>query len=375
MSIQNREVIIPVSETKIVSTIISHELKNPLNAIIGFSDLIIEEDSISDIKVFAGIIKKNGAKLLDKIHSIVDVGLQFRNSEIKLGFVNLDRLFSEINFKLENEGIIIKGILCYTSNRNDHPFELLTDVDKFSKISHSLIRCLAAGNPGNKLFCRYYKLENSNGQQMFVLGISTDVPVTIDNCQQILNSKDNAEDRKKFKYQEGFGVELAICELISSQIDGRIYLGYDSNNSNIYFTIPISEMYSSDKQKFEELNLILTEEDDEKYFAICKYLKKYPFRIIRTSKQLIGKTIQLISDVKVVMTTVRERAALDQIRILKDAHKSVIFIVEKECSEDENFETSSYDNLQVVKDLIEGFEIEKVLEIYFHKRYQTKFKI
>ena len=46
MDRKNNDVIIPVNGSKVVSTIISHELKNPLNAIIGFSDLIIEENSI-----------------------------------------------------------------------------------------------------------------------------------------------------------------------------------------------------------------------------------------------------------------------------------------------------------------------------------------
>ena len=92
MDRKNNDVIIPVNGSKVVSTIISHELKNPLNAIIGFSDLIIEENSINDIKVFASIIKKNGSQLLDKIHNIIEAGLNTKNPEINLQYVDLQRV-------------------------------------------------------------------------------------------------------------------------------------------------------------------------------------------------------------------------------------------------------------------------------------------
>ena len=74
----------------------SHELRTPLNSIIGFSEVLVDIDSLSDKqKRYAKTIQKSGRQLLDMINDILDLAkLEAGKMDLKLGEFRIDTIIS-----------------------------------------------------------------------------------------------------------------------------------------------------------------------------------------------------------------------------------------------------------------------------------------
>ncbi len=74
----------------------SHELRTPLNSIIGFSEVLVEIDSLNDKqKRYAKTIQKSGRQLLDMINDILDLAkLEAGKMDLKLSEFRIDTIIS-----------------------------------------------------------------------------------------------------------------------------------------------------------------------------------------------------------------------------------------------------------------------------------------
>lgn len=92
-----------ISAEKLKSTFISnmsHEVRTPLNAIVGFSGLIVSAASEEERKIYAGIITENNERLLRLVNDIFDL------SQIEAGAVNFQYSEFDVNDLLrELEGV------------------------------------------------------------------------------------------------------------------------------------------------------------------------------------------------------------------------------------------------------------------------------
>lgn len=106
----------------------SHELRTPLNAVIGFSNLIYEEDDIDEIHDFSRIINNNSNMLLNLIEDLFDISLiESQQLKLELGVFDivhtikevfeifpvememLNKLNIDLKLSVEHQQLLVKG--------------------------------------------------------------------------------------------------------------------------------------------------------------------------------------------------------------------------------------------------------------------------
>jgi len=68
----------------------SHDLRTPLNTILGLSNIISEEDDVKDIKEYGGQIEKSAKELLEMVNELLDFSdIELKKSTVKLIPINV----------------------------------------------------------------------------------------------------------------------------------------------------------------------------------------------------------------------------------------------------------------------------------------------
>lgn len=130
----------------------THQLRTPINAILGFSEVFIKENSDKELLVHVDEINKNGEHLLDLVDDIVNF------SQLETGKLELN----EREYELSEAFLLFKDILerhgsryRQTITRNitsDMPKRLYGDVKKVAQVCERLCNFIDNGDDENYIF-------------------------------------------------------------------------------------------------------------------------------------------------------------------------------------------------------------------------------
>ena len=101
----------------------SHDIRTPMNAIIGFSDLLGKNlDNEEKVREYLGKIKSSGNILMSIIDQVLEVArIESRTAILKTEAANLSELFYSVNTVLESD-IQMKGIHCSIDTNVQHKY-------------------------------------------------------------------------------------------------------------------------------------------------------------------------------------------------------------------------------------------------------------
>ena len=101
----------------------SHDIRTPMNAIIGFSDLLGKNlDNEEKVREYLGKIKSSGNILMTIIYQVLEVArIESGTSILKTEAANLSELFYSVNTVLESD-IQMKGIHCSIDTNVQHKY-------------------------------------------------------------------------------------------------------------------------------------------------------------------------------------------------------------------------------------------------------------
>lgn len=253
---------------------ISHEIRTPMNAIIGFSNMIPNEESKKKVSEYIEIITKSGNLLLSLINDILDLSkIESGSSIIKKSEVELFKLMKDLKtqFRIElknrnksNIKIIISGNKkekIYTDSKklNQILMNLITNSIKFTEKGY-----IEIGYNIKKSFVHFYVKDTG-------IGIKEDkLDVVFDRFNQV--------DRQNIRKQEGTGLGLTICKATVELLGGKIWIDSEyGNGTTVYFTIPYEKMelnstvdetisnISTPKKEISNKNVLVIEDDDTNY--------------------------------------------------------------------------------------------------------------
>ncbi len=225
----------------------SHEIRTPLNSIIGFSDLLLDEDASHDEReMYSSMISTAGRSLLQLIEDIIDISkieagqLRINNTEFEVNHV-LEELwltFEKEKVKRGKENLEIK----LTRIHKDTSLNLFSDELRFRQIFINLLtNAIKFTDEGSIEFG--YRAVSPHKIQFFVKDTGSGI-----------NAKDTTLIFERFgqsnqdyvKNKEGKGLGLAITNSLVKLLGGNIWVDSEIDmGSTFYFTIPIESGLSA----------------------------------------------------------------------------------------------------------------------------------
>ena len=216
----------------------SHELRTPLNAVIGFSDLILDTDSIEEIHRYCKTINKSGHHLLSIIEDLFDI------SNIESGMVSLRKDIYDI-IPILND--VYKTIcLERTKSRKEHiNIDLIYDkkLDKLlietdrTRLTQVLLNILKNAIKFTLKGSVKFGFElKENYIELFVKDTGIGIP---EEKQNIIFEKFRQVDDSHTRKVGGTGLGLSICKKLVNLLGGKIWMeSIIDIGSTFYLTIP-----------------------------------------------------------------------------------------------------------------------------------------
>ena len=253
----------------------SHEIRTPLNAILGFVNLLIDDNVSKKHRKYLDIINSSGKNLLNIINDILDFS-KLRAGEFTI-CPKIVSIHDEISYTME----------LFVASANSKNITITSFIDP---------------NIPNELYVDPLRIHQivsnflSNAIKFSSYGGIINVEVTFENKILIIQVKDNGigiskEDlgdiftafvqaqHSHMKKSEGTGLGLSICQQLAEHMNGSVsansVLGM---GSTFCLKVPIetnteASSILEDMQEFKNLEIVIYSQDKEKLYKNEDFLK------------------------------------------------------------------------------------------------------
>lgn len=221
---------------------INHEIRTPINGIIGFSDLLIDlpSDELVTKQEYAGFIKNNCNNLINIINDIIDISLIETKKvvAVKMHF-NLHRLINSVLSEnkqiIENSG---KENLSIKVNLSAVAPECNVFADKphIERVLNILV-----GNAIKFTHSGYIEIgaESVTANNITLYVKDTGIGIANEKLNVIFENFRQADESFSRNYG-GNGLGLAICKGFVNAMDGHIWVKSEPNRGSVFFvSIPV----------------------------------------------------------------------------------------------------------------------------------------
>lgn len=209
----------------------SHEIRTPLNSIVGFSNLLTEEDfPAQERKKVTSIIAQNSELLLTLITDILDIsGLETGKMMFLLKEANVNDICTQV---MATTGFMQKEGVEFFFNPGKENLLIKTDVHRLSQVLLNLITNSCKFTDKGSITLAY-EIQNENTILFSVTDTGVGIPASKHN-------KLFERFGKLDSFKQGNGLGLAISKQIVNRLGGKIWI--DSNytsGARFYFTHPL----------------------------------------------------------------------------------------------------------------------------------------
>ncbi len=276
----------------------SHEVRTPMNAIIGFSNLLKDNTLTEEERnEYIDIISNRTVDLLNIITNIIDISrfetgtIEVYNNEFKINdlFVDLYEYYQKV--KAENNKNQIEFIL----NQPAENHKIISDYSKLKQILNNLLNnALKFTEKGQISFgFEIDKIKN----EILIYIHDTGKGIEEDKMKIIFNSFRQATEGN-IRVHQGLGLGLSISKKIVELLKGKIWVESVENiGSTFYFTIPLlfakleeaKPAISSASLNLSNKTILIAEDIESNYLLLETALKRTKAKIIwaKNGKQAV----------------------------------------------------------------------------------------
>lgn len=328
---------------------ISHEFRTPINAIIGFSNLLKNQD-IDQIeqKEFVDNILNSSGKLLKMVNNLLYVSKVDSNQlnyTLKTFKINeaLSEIKAHLSAQLTNKPQI-KFKLVFPNNSEN--VQIKSDRDKLIQIMDSLVDNAIKFTHSGSVELGYYIDDNSI--PVFYIR-DTGIGISHQKQKHIFEvfRQLDYEANRKF---EGFGLGLTLCKKLIQLLEGEIWFDSEEGiGSNFYFRLsgngriqmdllndakPDSDnsLSSINDLDFSEKNILIAEDVKSNFNYLNAIIELTDASVVwaKNGKEAIQICRHNNPKIDLVLMDIRmpEISGMEAIKQIKDANKSIPVIVQ-----------------------------------------------
>jgi PAS domain S-box-containing protein len=241
-----------------------HEIKTPLNGILGYSDLLKQNDLSNEMQQFCiSMIEKGGIHLLEIINNVLSVSkkealqIEVTNTPCNIN-EQIEYIYNFFKLEVEQKGLQIS----FHNSLPDCEAVIDTDSEKINGILTNLVKnaicysdegsieigyTLKPVNPQDSLFSRLFSEDQKKPHHLVDVEFfvkDTGIGVPINNRESIFERYVQVDSEDK-RATHGVGLGLAISKSYVEMLDGKIWVENEPGNGSIfYFTIPFISKHS-----------------------------------------------------------------------------------------------------------------------------------
>lgn len=279
----------------------SHEIRTPLNSIIGFSELLLEDDNTEEEDVlYRKMISSSGRSLMQLIEDIIDISkiesgqLKISKTELELNSFMDEILFS---FKQEKQIRELFNIDLHLKKASpEKEMFIYTDPVRLRQVLSNLItNSMKFTDTG---FINFgYSFGGDEELQFYVKDSGTGIEKQ---ASEKIFDRFSQDKSNLARNKSGSGLGLAISKSIINLLNGEIWLDTKSGvGTTFYFTIPINENKKKNEKKriierfdipdFSNSKILVVDDVDQNIFFFKSLFKPSGAEIIiaNSGKQAI----------------------------------------------------------------------------------------
>lgn len=284
-----------ISGTKtLFLTNVGHEIRTPLAALLGFSELLIS-DSLNDIekKKIYEIIRSNGSQLLNVVNDVLDI------SKIEVGQFEIQKISVSVEDVLNDVKAILlpdaekKGLAFKIESELNVPQKILTDSLRLKQILVNIVGNAIKFTEHGSVHVKIKTLIDSNGLNKIAFVVSdTGVGIPVDKIKDVFLPFTQMSILPTRRFG-GTGLGLALSQRLARSLGGDIVLDKSTLGEGSEFTVTIdpgdavkiakSEQRQKEKeqevQKIDTLKvlegqkILVVDDDIDNQTLISHYLK------------------------------------------------------------------------------------------------------
>jgi|GEM_PF-1551305 len=218
---------------------ISHELRTPMNGILGLTELVLDTELTSEQYEYLRMLQDSGKALLNVISDILDF------SSIERGRIDLN--FSEFSLREWLTEIIAaqgpqargKGLNLESNVQADVPDAVVCDPFRLRQIlMHLIANAIKFTERGGVKVRVTAERDEANGVQLHFCVEDTGIGIPADKQKVIFEAFSQA-DGSATRHYGGTGLGLTISSRLVSLMQGRIWVESEvEKGSQFHFTVP-----------------------------------------------------------------------------------------------------------------------------------------
>ena len=219
---------------------ISHEMRTPLNAIIGFSNLSLDANfNEEEKKNFLEIVIKNGEKLVEIITNVIDISeIESGTMSVQMKPILINDIYEKLYVKYKRQLVATgKPIVFELEIGKASPeFEMVTDGHLLNKIlSHLLDNAIKFTSQG--LITFGYAIE---GEYVKFYVRDTGIGINLKDTEAIYEQFHQTHNRLDRKYS-GTGIGLTIVKNLTELLGGGIEFETKPGKGSVFlFNLPLN---------------------------------------------------------------------------------------------------------------------------------------